>query len=183
MIYNLRVFQWPNLNVIGWPNLDVIAWPNMHVIEWYTLMLFSINDEGKFLSKHFSDFRGQYRNLYLFPTETIEQHESLETTLHRALIEEVGVKAEPIGYIGSLIGAIPRHGLAAEKTTVYFLMKYIGMGDAPLFPLEDGHSSLEWYTPDFLRLQYSQQPKELLASVLNETKILNAAEAVFKQLS
>jgi len=135
-----------------------------------------VNDKGEFLSKHFSDYRGQYENLYIFPTETVEKDESLEHTLQRALIEEVGVLAEPIGFIGSIVGTIPRHGLLAEKTTIYFLMRYCGPGKPPLYPNEDGHSTIEWYTADFLRLQYSKQPKELLASVLNETKILNAAE-------
>jgi 8-oxo-dGTP pyrophosphatase MutT (NUDIX family) len=135
-----------------------------------------VDDKGNFLSKHFSDFRGHYQNLYLFPTETVEEDESLEATMQRALIEEVGVTARPLGYIGSITGTIPRHELAAEKTTVYFLMQYTGQGEGPLYPLEDGHSSIEWYTADFLKEQYAKQPKELLASVLNETKMVNAAE-------
>ncbi len=78
-----------------------------------------VNDKGEFLSKHFSDFRGQYENLYLFPTETVEKDESLEQTLSRALIEEVGIQALPIGSIGSIVGTIPRHGHAVQRKQPY----------------------------------------------------------------
>jgi 8-oxo-dGTP pyrophosphatase MutT (NUDIX family) len=141
-----------------------------------------VNDSVQFLSKHFSNFRGTPAELYLFPTETIEVGEAIEETLARALKEEVGMKAEVIGYIGSIVGLLTHNHFPAEKTTIYFLMKYIGNGDAPLYPEEDGKNTIEWYSAEFLREQYLHQPEIFNSPILQEIKILDAAEKYFLSL-
>jgi ADP-ribose pyrophosphatase YjhB (NUDIX family) len=130
-----------------------------------------VNDAHKLLCKHFTNFHGRPVNMFLFPTETLEPHESLEQALHRGLKEEVGVTADIRGYIGTSVGFAVSGDKVFEKTVLYFLLHCKTIG-TPLFPFEDGVSTIEWHTPEFLLEQAHHLPEDMIHSVLNESNII-----------
>ncbi|MDQ3076522.1 MAG: NUDIX hydrolase [bacterium] len=138
-----------------------------------------VNEKGEMLTRHFKVFHGKEMEIFLFPTETIEQHETLEETFHRGLLEEVGVQAEIISFIGSLMGPAQSGDKVFEKTVVYFLGKIISISD-PLTPNEDGMSTIEWHTPEFLLEHVLQQADYIQTSVLNEEKVIRTAQEVLR---
>ncbi len=90
-------------------------------------------------------------DLYLLLRETIEPHESIEETLHRGLMEEFGLKGEMIRYMGSIKGKLPLGDLWGEKTTLYFLVKYIEHSESNRQQgTSEAESSLEWIDPQTL---------------------------------
>ncbi len=138
-----------------------------------------VNEAEEFLVRHFSTFHGEKVDLCLFPTETIEQDETLEETVHRGLREEVGAEAEIISFIGSIHGLATMNNKTFEKTVIYFLCRF-KKGNSPLYPDEDGESITEWHPAKFLIDHQAQQPPDIQNSILNETKIIEAAVEVLK---
>ncbi len=134
-----------------------------------------VNDKGELLCRHFSIFKNNFLNIYLFTTETPEPGENLDQALSRGILEELGAKAEIIGYIGSITGPMISHDREIEKNVVYFLMRLTEMTDSPIYPDEDGPHTIEWQTPEFLLEKIETYPEEIKHSILNESKIINAA--------
>lgn len=132
------------------------------------------NQKGEFLSRHFSTFHDRPANIYLFPTETIEKYESIEIAVHRGLMEEVGVTANIEGLIGTSVGFAVSGDKVFEKTVIYFLMRLEEV-KTPFFPDEDGASTIEWHTPEFLLEQAQYLPDDMIHSVLNESSIIKNA--------
>lgn len=139
------------------------------------------NNEGEILTRHFSNFKGRDTDMYLFPTETIEPSESLEQALLRGLKEEVGVTAEIKGFLGTLVGFAKSNDKIFEKTVIYFLteLKSISL---PQYPDEDGASTVEWHTPEFLLEQTKYLPQDMIHSVLNESSIIKAAQKILSPI-
>lgn len=87
-----------------------------------------MNGEGKILVHHYKKktLCGVYfENLYLLLRETIEPNETIEKTLARGLMEEFGAKGELVRYLVSIKGKIPANNPYIEKTTLYFLVRYL----------------------------------------------------------
>jgi isopentenyldiphosphate isomerase len=137
------------------------------------------NDKGELLCRHFTNYRGRNVDIYLFPTETPELGETFEQTLHRGLSEEVGVTAESPGFIGTLVGFAISGDKVFEKTVIYF-MAHHKETIAPLYPNEDGISTVEWHKPEFLLEQTKHLPYDMLHSVLNESTIIKSAQKVLR---
>ncbi len=135
------------------------------------------NNKGELLTRHFSNYKGRNVDIYLFPTETIEPGESLEQALLRGLKEEVGVQAKIKGFLGTLVGFAKSKDKIFEKTVIYFLTELQTIGP-PLFPEEDGQSSVEWHTPEFLLEQTKYLPQDMIHSVLNESSTIKAAQKI-----
>lgn len=57
---------------------------------------------GKIMCLHFKEL-GPYKNFYVLPTETVEQGETIDQTLHRGLLEEMGVTCKIKNFLGSAI--------------------------------------------------------------------------------
>ena len=65
-----------------------------------------------------------------FPKGHIEEGESMETAAVREVEEETGVKAEILEKAGQTQYFYWEEGSKVLKTVVYFLMKYVGEGEA-----------------------------------------------------
>lgn len=135
------------------------------------------NDKCELLTRHFSVYKGRKVNVFLFPTETIEPGEMLEQALRRGLMEEVGTRADIKGFLGTLVGFAKSKDKVFEKTVIYFLAELKEIV-SPLCPDEDGVSTVEWHTPEFLLEQTKYLPQDMIHSVLNESSIIKSAQKV-----
>lgn len=73
-------------------------------------------------------------------------------------MEEFGLKGELIKYLGSIKGKLPVGGVWAEKTTLYFLVKYIEHDESKRQEgSSESESLLEWFDPkDLIPLMEKQ---------------------------
>lgn len=126
-----------------------------------------VNDKGEICCHRFSpellaanwpDRRG-LPELYVLMRETLDPAEPLERALLRGLIEEFGLVAEIVDYIGSLKSTFFKEGMSVEKTTLYFLCKLSSTG----FPRDitdmEGASQLMWLTHGALSAELEKQEK------------------------
>lgn len=137
-----------------------------------------INEEGKILVHHFRADKLPEKlrrlvtgDLYILMRETIEPNETIEQTLARGLMEEFGAKGELVKYLGSLKGKFPVGDKIAEKTTLYFLVKYLQHDESKRQEGSlESESILEWIEPkDLILLMDKQQSRD---SSLNESEII-----------
>lgn len=141
-----------------------------------------LNEEGKVCCHHFdstkSNFKGYWKDqgledFYILMRETVEPNETLEQALHRGLMEEFGIEAELVDYIGSIQSHFKSKGVEIEKTTLYFLCKLKSQdlsrrsaGDVEF------ESQVEWQTPDFLIPKMKEQVTKYDRTDIDESKIL-----------
>jgi ADP-ribose pyrophosphatase YjhB (NUDIX family) len=140
------------------------------------------NDKGELLCRHFTNYQGRPMDIYILPTETLEQNETLEQALHRGIHEEVGAKADIKGFLGPLVGFAINGDKVFEKTVLFFLMQ-VKEVYTPLYPDEDGTSTIEWHTPEFLLDQIQYMPEDIIHSVLNESTIIKNAQRALESLT
>ncbi len=112
------------------------------------------NKEGKVCVHHYRDLKKSsgkiMGDLYLLLRETVEPHETIEQVLVRGLMEEFGMKGELVGCLGSIKGMMPVKDFQAEKTTIYFLVKYLEHDESKREVSAETTSNIEWQDPIFL---------------------------------
>lgn len=132
-----------------------------------------VNDDKKILCHHYTQFGEEEYDTYLLMKETMHPHESIEQTLHRGLLEEFGAKGEITAFLGSLVTSLPREGVMIQKTTLYFLVKFLGKDESWRSEEDKAVSIVEWHTPEFLIEKMKEQTKHFNnRSTLDESEIL-----------
>ncbi len=141
-----------------------------------------VNSKGEIMAHYFSErlSHGYWPDLglkdfYILMRETLNPNETLEQALHRGLMEEFGVEAEIVDYIGSQCTSVnsAKHGWKIDKTTLYFLCKFISQ-DVSKRSKEDieGETDIEWRTKEFLISKMKDQAKKYGRGDLDESSIL-----------
>ena len=139
-----------------------------------------LNDKGEICCHHFIDgqLKGYWPDLgindfYILMRKTISPGESLEEAVKKGLMEEFGVKAEIVDYIGSIKSHFKDKEIEIEKTTIYFVCKLLSQ-DLNKRNEEDieGKSNVEWQTPNFLIPKMKEQSKEYGRTDIDESEIL-----------
>ncbi len=99
-------------------------------------------------------------NFYILMRESPDPGENYHETLTRGLKEEFGLIAKPIHFIGSIQDNLPFVN-NKEKTTLYFLCKYISQSeDGRKMDDAESHSKIEWHDADFLITEMTLQGKK-----------------------
>lgn len=142
-----------------------------------------VNEKGEVMAHHFmrEDLPGYWPDLgindfYILMRETINPNETLEHALHRGLMEEFGVEAELVDYLGSIRCNFSKNvegEKEIEKTTLYFLCKFISQ-DLSKRSTEDieGQTQIEWHPPEFLIEKMKDQAQKYNRTDLDESDIL-----------
>lgn len=121
---------------------------------------------------------GGYRadNFYILMRESPNKSETYLHTLERGLLEEFGMRAEIIHFIGSLQEELPFKN-NKEKTTLYFLCEFTSQSDK-LRSKDDpeSHSKIEWHTADFLIEKMLKQGKKYPGYSIDEHKIVKGVK-------
>ena len=140
----------------------------------------ALNSQGEVLV-HFwphmdvKDLMAVGDNVYLLMRETVEMGETLEQALNRGFMEEFGAIVEIERYIGSITSRPPQAGGNFEKTTLYFLCKFLSM-DAGKRAVNDPEGGS---IPMFKKIQelipaMQTQGQQMQRDDLDESKILNS---------
>ena len=138
-----------------------------------------VNKEGKVACHYFEKLNHKNMRILtdfvLLMRETIEENESIETCLHRGLMEEFGMKAELKCYLGSIISHynIRDTEVVVEKTTLYFLCDFISQ-DESLRSQEDieRESEIKWFDPKELIVRMKEQGKRLNREDMEESVVI-----------
>jgi hypothetical protein len=106
--------------------------------------------EGRIACHHFKEILG-HKDVYILMRESMENDETLLTTLGRGLQEEFGAIAQPIAFLGCLSGYLPDSRLSFEKTTLYIACQLVNWNPENR-NVEDpeASSTIEWLEPDVL---------------------------------
>lgn len=135
-----------------------------------------INDKNEVLCHYFEETpKWKLKNIYMLMRETIEPDETIESAIHRGLMEEFGVTGEITGYLGPIISHFYSKRLDdnIEKTTIYFLVKLIKLDESKRDPNDPEFASqIQWYKPEFLIPKMKEQGKHPGRSDLDESSIL-----------
>ncbi|MFA5954680.1 MAG: NUDIX domain-containing protein [Patescibacteria group bacterium] len=139
-----------------------------------------LNDRNEVFCHYFTStelYGGCYKNLYLLMRETLEVGETLETAVHRGLLEECGVEAIIETYIGAVTSEFPRGSIQVKKTTLYFLCNLVKF-DASLRDMSDPEagSEIKFLPIDFLISKMSTQHDLYKRSDLDEVSILESTK-------
>jgi NADH pyrophosphatase NudC (nudix superfamily) len=141
-----------------------------------------INGEEQICCHHFnskkSDFKGYWKDqglddFYILMRETLELRETLESALHRGLMEEFGALGEIIDYIGSIQSRFVSKEVEIQKTTLYFLCK---LKSQDLSQRSKGdvefESDIEWQSKEFLIPKMKEQAEKFGRTDIDESLIL-----------
>jgi hypothetical protein len=134
-----------------------------------------LNDEGKVACHHFKEFEldGQrLTDFYILMRETMEPDESIEGALERGLLEEFGMKAKLVRYLGSIVSSFGPEN-PVQKTTLYFEMKFTEQSNA--WRREDDpekDADKVWKDPSFLIERMKDQRSRLNRTDLDESEVL-----------
>jgi ADP-ribose pyrophosphatase YjhB (NUDIX family) len=141
-----------------------------------------INDNNEICCHYFGDGSrrnkfSKYSDFYLLMRESMEMGESIEQTLHRGLKEEFNCKGEIITYIGSLQNKYFVGDTQIEKTTLYFMVKYLRQNEGMRDENDpEGESEIQWQTPDFLIEKMKEQAVRLGNETFDESVILERSK-------
>ena len=141
-----------------------------------------LNDKNKICCHHFDsktfDFKGYWKDqhledFYILMRKTVELGETLENTLYRGLMEEFGIEAKLVDYVGSIQSHFKNKGVEIEKTTLYFLCK---LKTQDLSKRSSGdvefESQVVWRGADFLIPKMKEQSKKYGRTDVDESAIL-----------
>lgn len=133
------------------------------------------NDTKQVLCSHFSKARDNC-DVYSLMRETIRPNTSLEENVRRGLMEEFGVEAIIIQFIGTIISHfINWEGVEIEKTTVYFLCKLEKSDQSKIThpdKFEKQLGMIEWQDINFLIQKMKEQSETLQKTDYDESIIL-----------
>ncbi|MEL7431208.1 MAG: NUDIX hydrolase [Chlamydiota bacterium] len=141
-----------------------------------------VDEEGKIACHYFAE-KVENEDIYILMRESVEDGESILTTLTRGLLEEFGAKADPIAFLGSLVGRVPSENLVFEKTTLYLLC-FLRKWDINLrFPNDpESDSTIEWLSPEELIFRMRAQRKYGRID-LDESEIIERAQEYLQKNS
>lgn len=130
---------------------------------------------GHIACHHFKDVMG-HKEVYILMRESMENDESIFTTLHRGLKEEFGSTSKPIAFLGCLSGNIPNHKLMFEKTTLYIACQVLEWSPENRDPNDPEASSIiEWLEPEVLITIMEDQGKRFQRVDADESEIIRRA--------
>ncbi|MBI2618309.1 NUDIX hydrolase [Candidatus Kaiserbacteria bacterium] len=143
-----------------------------------------LNDKNEVCCHHFlaKDLKGYWvdeklDDFYLLMRETMHPNETLEQALTRGLMEEFGITATMIDYVGSIQSHFTHKGITVEKTTLYFLTKLVSQDLSHRDTSDiEGTTKVEWQTIDFLIPRMKQQAKKYGRTDVDESSILEKAQ-------
>lgn len=135
------------------------------------------NSEGLICAHYFEHIThkgfGVMDDIYLLMRETIEPDESIETCLHRGLLEEFGMKAKLVSYLGSIVAHFPKETVTVEKTTLYFLCDLISYDEAHRKEGDpEAGSQMKWMEPSALITKMKAQGVRVGRADVDESVIL-----------
>jgi ADP-ribose pyrophosphatase YjhB (NUDIX family) len=142
-----------------------------------------VNNKGKILThkrttettpKEFLHTMGGLSETYILMRESLEDNETLENAVHRGLQEEFGAEGKIRKYLGAIfIPALHAKTRIFEKTTLYFKVELIRIGERPM---DDGesHTELVWMEPKELLIQMRNQGSRTEREDLDESKIIES---------
>ena len=136
-----------------------------------------VRGDGKVCCHHFVEKSG-YKDLYILMRETIEPDETIVQALARGLHEEFNIEAKLIDYLGAIISKHEEADRNIEKTTLYFLCKYIREKDTTRNTEDpEGDSLIEWIEPNelikFMKDQFARYDREDIDESAVVKKIIN----------
>lgn len=139
-----------------------------------------VNSEGKVLVHKMERAKvpaeidmGNLDEAYILMRETLEPGESIEQGVLRGIQEEFGATGTIEGYLGSLQLTITAKKFEWEKTTLYFLVSLIELGERNMQD-EESYSILEWIEPELLIERMRDQGARCSRTDLDESKIIEA---------
>lgn len=142
-----------------------------------------LNDKGEVCCHHFvrGDLPGYWPDLgindfYILMRETLNPNETLEECLHRGLMEEFGMTAKLIDYLGSIKCHFKKNiegEKEIEKTTLYFLCEFVSQ-DLSKRSKEDieGETEVEWHSAEFLIPKMKDQAIKYDRPDISEAEVL-----------
>ena len=115
----------------------------------------------------------------------MEMGETIEDTLHRGLMEEFGITAEIIRFIGSIKGSfevkVSEPPYTIYKTTLYFLVRMKtfnpelrSQGDV------EKESEIQWLPIEFLIAKMKEQRLRIGSDTLDESVVLENTRRYIK---
>ncbi len=145
-----------------------------------------VNDKKEICCHHLfaKDLKGYWTNeglddFYLLMRETLEPGETLEVALHRGLREEFGVTAEIVDYVGAIQSSFRDNVDATvriEKTTPYFLCKFLSQDISKREGDLESKTALEWRTAEFLIPRMKAQSEKFGRTDVDESSILERVQ-------
>lgn len=134
-----------------------------------------LNDEQKIACHYFKEL-DTLGDFYVLMRETLENDETLEQAVHRGLMEELGAKAEIIGFIGSWVAEIPhsyKGGWLMEKTMPYFATRLIEQRDDWRDPNDpESISTILWLSADDLIAKMKEQSQRINRADIDESEMV-----------
>lgn len=93
------------------------------------------------------------------PKGTLHNGETLEHTALRETSEEAGIEVELLGYIGAIQQSWrnKHSGILIDKTTHYFVAKYVAEADKPM---DHEHDDLQWLPVAEAKKKTNLEPKQ-----------------------
>lgn len=142
------------------------------------------DSEGRIACHHFEEILGQ-KDIYILMRESVENDETILTTLHRGLKEEFGAKATPVAFLGSLSGFLYSPGLSFDKTTLYIACHLDEWHPEERdFNDPEAFSIIEWHDPhELIALMQAQGAKFHRADADESEMILRALPFINKRLA
>jgi ADP-ribose pyrophosphatase YjhB (NUDIX family) len=116
--------------------------------------------------------------------ETIEMGETIESAVHRGLLEELGIEGNIVSFLGSIVSDFYRGAVRVEKTTLYFLCT-IRTFDPERRPADDPDTAnaVQWIDIDSLVTKSREQGERCSRSDFDEEPILRRAKEYLKDNS
>lgn len=132
-------------------------------------------EDGQFLVHHFMKPVRGFTDYYHLMNESVDPKETPEQALHRGLMEEFGIVAKIIAFLGSDQFEFDQDKFHWFKTTLYFLVKYSGEHSSGRNgPDEESFSNLEWHDGDFLIGRMKEQHTRIRADFDQSPAIVRA---------
>ena len=133
------------------------------------------DQNGNIACHHFKEKLGE-KDLYILMRESMENGETILTTLHRGLREEFGASAKPVAFLGSLSGFLPCNRLPFNKTTLYLACQLNTWDPKERDPEDpEGGSVIEWLPPSELIAIMEEQGKRLKRVDVDESEMIRRA--------
>jgi len=131
-----------------------------------------VREDGRICCHHFLDKNG-FKDLYLLMRETLEPNETIEQALVRGLSEEFNIEAELSDFLGPIVSRFEGNGRRIEKTTLYFLCKYL-KERASHRNIDDAESDsiIEWLESNDLMAKMKDQFKRYGREDTDESEII-----------
>lgn len=137
------------------------------------------NEKGRIACHHFKEILGQ-KDVYILMRESMENDETILTTLERGLKEEFGATAKPIAFLGSLSGFLPDSKLSFDKTTLYVACQLIDWNPADRDPNDpEATSIIEWLDPNELISIMQKQGNKFKRVDADESEMIKRALPFF----